>query len=127
MTMYIGELSKKTGVSVKAIRHYEDIALIKSPQRDGKYRVYDDSYIQVLGMIKAAKGLGFTLEELRTIAKAKTQEGLVPMDLLKAELQKKRADILIKKAELEKRLEEMDELEISVQHYNQCLLENINQ
>ncbi|WP_204244249.1 MerR family transcriptional regulator [Vibrio nigripulchritudo] len=125
--MYIGELSKKTGVSVKAIRHYEDIALIKSPQRDGKYRVYDDSYIQVLGMIKAAKGLGFTLEELRTIAKAKTQEGLVPMDLLKAELQKKRADILIKKAELEKRLEEMDELEISVQHYNQCLLENINQ
>ncbi|UAB73483.1 MerR family transcriptional regulator [Vibrio sp. SCSIO 43132] len=125
--MYIGELSKKTGVSVKAIRHYEDIALIKSPQRDGKYRVYDDSYIQVLGMIKAAKGLGFTLEELRTIAKAKTQEGLVPMDLLKAELQKKRTDILIKKAELEKRLEEMDELEISVQHYNQCLLENINQ
>ncbi|CCN80634.1 putative Transcriptional regulator, MerR family [Vibrio nigripulchritudo SFn27] len=125
--MYIGELSKKTGVSVKAIRHYEDIALIKSPQRDGKYRVYDDSYIQVLGMIKAAKGLGFTLEELRTIAKAKTQEGLVPMDLLKAELQKKRTDILVKKAELEKRLEEMDELEISVQHYNQCLLENINQ
>ncbi|BDU39322.1 MerR family transcriptional regulator [Vibrio nigripulchritudo] len=125
--MYIGELSKKTGVSVKAIRHYEDIALIKSPQRDGKYRVYDDSYIQVLGMIKTAKGLGFTLEELRTIAKAKTQEGLVPMDLLKAELQKKRTDILVKKAELEKRLEEMDELEISVQHYNQCLLENINQ
>lgn len=125
--MYIGELSKKTGVSVKAIRHYEEIALIKSPQRDGKYRVYDDSYVQVLGMIKAAKGLGFTLEELRTIAKAKSQEGLVPMDLLKAELQKKRTDILVKKAELEKRLEEMDELEISVQHYNQCLLENINQ
>lgn len=125
--MYIGELSKKTGVSVKAIRHYEEIALIKSPQRDGKYRVYDDSYVQVLSMIKAAKGLGFTLEELRTIAKAKSQEGLVPMDLLKAELQKKRANILIKKAELEKRLEEMDELEISVQHYNQCLLENINQ
>ncbi|MDP2571809.1 MerR family transcriptional regulator [Vibrio penaeicida] len=125
--MYIGELSKKTGVSVKAIRHYEDIALIKSPQRDGKYRVYDDSYVQVLGMIKAAKGLGFTLEELRTIAKAKSQEGLVPMDLLKAELQKKRTNILIKKAELEKRLKEMDELEISVQHYNQCLLENINQ
>lgn len=124
--MYIGELSKKTGVSVKAIRHYEEIALIKSPQRDGKYRVYDDSYVQVLGMIKAAKGLGFTLEELRTIAKAKSQEGLVPMDLLKAELQKKRTNILIKKAELEKRLEEMDELEISVQHYNQCLLENIN-
>lgn len=125
--MYIGELSKKTGVSVKAIRHYEDIALIKSPQRDGKYRVYDDSYIQVLGMIKTAKGLGFTLEELRIIAKARSQEGLVPMDLLKAELQKKRTDIFIKKAELEKRLEEMDELEISVQHYNQCLLENINQ
>ncbi|MBD1557783.1 MerR family transcriptional regulator [Vibrio sp. S9_S30] len=124
--MYIGELSKKTGVSVKAIRHYEDIALIKPPLRDGKYRVYDDSYVQVLSMIKVAKGLGFTLEELRTIAKAKTQEGLVPMDLLKAELQKKRTDILIKKAELEKRLEEMDELEISVQLYNQCLLENSN-
>ncbi|WP_238322252.1 MerR family DNA-binding transcriptional regulator [Vibrio mexicanus] len=29
--MYIGELSKITGVSVKAIRHYEEIGLIKPP------------------------------------------------------------------------------------------------
>lgn len=40
----IGEASKACGVSVKMIRHYESIGLIKPPMRTGAgYRVYSAS------------------------------------------------------------------------------------
>ena len=45
--MYIGELSKRTGLSVKAIRLYEEKGLVKPPLRVGRYRVYQESDIEV--------------------------------------------------------------------------------
>ncbi len=122
--MYIGELSKKSGVSIKAIRHYEDIALIKTPARQGKYRVYDASFLEVLAMIKLAKSLGFTLNELQNIAKAKTAEGLVPMDLLKDEIAKKRQNIKHKMDKMNEMLSGLTQLEKDVAHHNACLLES---
>ena len=123
--MYIGELSKKSGLSIKAIRHYEDIGLIGTPKRNGKYRIYDDSYLDVLAMIKLAKTLGFTLNELQNIASAKTQQGLVPMDLLKAEIAKKRVNITKKISQLNEMLNGLTKLEENVEYYNECLLNSI--
>lgn len=123
--MYIGELAKKSGVSIKAIRHYEAIGLIKSPQRQGKYRVYDASYLDVLAMIKLAKNLGFSLEELKQIAAAKTQLGLVPMDLLVEKIDQKRQRLVEQQAKIQAQLAGLTSLEQSVAAYNACLLENI--
>jgi DNA-binding transcriptional MerR regulator len=124
--MYIGELSKKSGFSIKALRHYEDIGLIKTPKRDGKYRIYDNSYCDVLAMIKLAKSLGFTLKELQQIASAKTQDGLVPMDLLKKKVDQKRDDLVQKIYQLNETLNGLSILENNVAHYNACLLESID-
>ncbi|MEJ2765366.1 MerR family transcriptional regulator [Photobacterium sp. MCCC 1A19761] len=123
--MYIGALAKQSGVSIKAIRYYEDIGLIKTPQREGKYRVYDESYLPVLAMIKLAKNLGFTLEELKMIARAKTQQGLIPMDLLTTEINRKRARLLAQIQHMNAMLEGLTELENSVQEYNGCLLQSL--
>lgn len=120
--MYIGELSKKSGISIKAIRHYEEIALIKTPARVGKYRVYDASFLDVLAMIKLAKSLGFTLSELQIIAQAKTAEGLVPMDLLKVEIEKKRLAIKQKMNKMNEMLSDLTKLEEAVALHNACLL-----
>lgn len=124
--MYIGELSKKSGTSIKAIRYYEEIGLIKTPERNGKYRIYENSYLPVLGMISMAKNLGFTLAELQVIAKAKSQKGLVPMDLLKSEIEKKRKVLLSKVALINKNLAGLTQLEASVEHYNECLLADLS-
>ncbi|NGN99333.1 MerR family transcriptional regulator [Grimontia sp. S25] len=123
--MYIGELSKKTGVSIKAIRHYEEIGLIKSPQRKEKYRIYDNSYLDVLTMIQLAKRLGFTLSELKNIAQAKTEKGLVPMDLLTQKITEKRQLLLQQQETIAQKLAGLIELEQSVAHYNACLLESL--
>lgn len=124
--MYIGELSKKSGTSIKAIRYYEEIGLIKTPERNGKYRIYDKGYLPVLGMISMAKKLGFTLAELQVIAKAKNQKGLVPMDLLKSEIDQKRKILLSKIAVLNESIEGLAQLEVSVERYNECLLVDLS-
>ncbi|NRB41895.1 MAG: MerR family transcriptional regulator [Pseudomonadales bacterium] len=65
--MYIGELSKRTGLSIKAIRFYEKIELIKQPERAGRYRVYQETDIEILVLIKEAKALGVTLAQLKDV------------------------------------------------------------
>jgi len=65
--MYIGEASKITGLSIKAIRLYEEKGLIKQPERIGRYRVYQEADIELLILIKEAKELGVTLSQLKGI------------------------------------------------------------
>lgn len=124
--MYIGALAKRTGVSIKAIRHYEEIGLIKTPRRDGKYRIYDESYVPVLNMIKLAKSLSFSLSELQTIARAKTAEGLLPMALLQQTIEQKRTAIEQEQQKLANVLSGLAQLESQAQEHNNCLLEKIS-
>jgi len=63
--MYIGEVAKKTGLSIKAIRLYEDRGLIRPPPRKGRYRVYSEAQVDVLNLIKEAKLLGTTLSQIK--------------------------------------------------------------
>lgn len=65
--MYIGEASKQTGLSIKAIRFYEEKGLIREPKRKGQYRVYDKTDIELLTLIKEAKDLGIPLAKLKSI------------------------------------------------------------
>jgi DNA-binding transcriptional MerR regulator len=62
---YIGHVSKATGVSCKTIRFYEELGLISKTERANKYRVYRDSHIEQILLIRQAKDLGFTLAELK--------------------------------------------------------------
>jgi MerR family copper efflux transcriptional regulator len=62
--MYIGEVAKLAGASVKAIRHYEALGLLGQVQREGAYRVYGANEILLIQLIKQAQGLGFRLAEL---------------------------------------------------------------
>lgn len=64
--MYIGEVAKKTGLSIKAIRLYEEKGLIMPLPRKGRYRVYSESHIEILNLIKEAKLLGATLSQLKS-------------------------------------------------------------
>ena len=67
--MYIGKVSKLTGATPKAIRHYEAIGLLTPPKRVGKYRYYSDEDVKFIRLIKCAQTYGFQLSELRSIVK----------------------------------------------------------
>jgi DNA-binding transcriptional MerR regulator len=65
-TLKIGEVSKLSGLSIDAIRFYEDKEIIKPITRTSTgYRLYDKNVIKVINFIKQAKALGFTLLEIK--------------------------------------------------------------
>lgn len=63
--MTSGEIAKKTGVSQKTVRLYDEKGLLKpSGYSEGNYRLYDKSALAVLEKIIALKQIGFSLEEI---------------------------------------------------------------
>ena len=64
----IGRASKSSGVSVKMIRHYEAIGLLKDVARTfANYRVYSDKNVHTLRFIKRARTLGFAMDDIREL------------------------------------------------------------
>jgi DNA-binding transcriptional MerR regulator len=66
--MHIGELAERTGLSLRTIRHYDDVGLLPATARtDGGFRVYSEEDFERLMVIKQMKPLGFSLEEMAEI------------------------------------------------------------
>ncbi|MBG6054601.1 DNA-binding transcriptional MerR regulator [Salinibacterium sp. CAN_S4] len=64
-TMHIGELAERSGLSLRTLRHYDDIGLVSASGRtDGGFRLYTDSDFDRLILIRRMKPLGFSLEQM---------------------------------------------------------------
>ncbi|MFS0783763.1 MerR family transcriptional regulator [Bacillus sp. 1P06AnD] len=63
----IDEVAKQTGLTKRAIRYYEEIGLLETPQRtDGGTRLYtEEDIIFLQRLILARDVLGFSLNELQ--------------------------------------------------------------
>jgi MerR family copper efflux transcriptional regulator len=65
VTMHIGELAEKTGLSLRTIRHYDEVGLLKPTGRtEGGFRLYTPEDFSRLVLIRRMKPLGFSLEEM---------------------------------------------------------------
>lgn len=67
----IGEVSKITGVSLRALRHYDAIGLLKpTAVTEAGYRLYDEEALARLQSILFFRELRFPLKEIRAILNA---------------------------------------------------------
>jgi DNA-binding transcriptional MerR regulator len=63
--MTVGELARRTGLSVKAIRRYEALGLIYSVGRsEGNYRLFDASALWCAQVVSTLRSLGLTIKEI---------------------------------------------------------------
>lgn len=63
--MHIGELAEKTALSLRTIRHYDEVGLLEPTGRTvGGFRLYTQEDLARLMLIRRMKPLGFTLEEM---------------------------------------------------------------
>ena len=67
----VNEVSKLTGVSIRALHHYDTIGLLKPTQvTQAGYRLYDDAALEKLYMILVFRELGLRLQEIADILHA---------------------------------------------------------
>jgi DNA-binding transcriptional MerR regulator len=66
--MHIGELSRRTGLSVKTIRFYSDEGLVPEASRSASgYRRYDSSSLARLEFVRTLRDLGLDLTTIRRV------------------------------------------------------------
>lgn len=66
--MNISDVAKKTGLTSKAIRFYEEKGVVTPPLRsENGYRHYDSHHLDELNLLRQARQVGFTLDECREL------------------------------------------------------------
>jgi MerR family copper efflux transcriptional regulator len=79
ITMHIGELAERTGLSHRTIRHYDETGLLPASGRtEGGFRLYTQADLDTLLLIRRMKPLGFSLEEMQELLRV--VEGLADAD-----------------------------------------------
>jgi MerR family transcriptional regulator, copper efflux regulator len=72
--LYISELARRGGTTRKALRLYETAGILPASRRTAAgYRIYDGEALEVLSFIRRARGLGFTLAEIKTSSPSSAQ------------------------------------------------------
>jgi MerR family redox-sensitive transcriptional activator SoxR len=61
----IGDLARRSGIATSALRFYEQRGLIAAERTTGNQRRYPRATLRTVAIIRAAQGLGLSLEEIQ--------------------------------------------------------------
>lgn len=110
--MQIGELAERTELSLRTLRHYDEIGLLEpSGRSEGGFRLYTEGDYERLMLIRRMKPLGYSLEQMRDLLRAldatltENSSGAEAMQLLSEFL----TDAEQRRAKLETQLAAADE------------------
>lgn len=82
-SLRIGEVARRTGLSVKTIRFYCDEGLLQPKDRSaGGYRLFDEENLAELAIIRALRAMDVSIPELARILEVR-RSGLCNCSLLK--------------------------------------------
>ena len=65
--MSIGEVAEIAELATSTLRYYEEIGLLKPPQRINGRRRYQADVLPILALIQLAKDANFTLDEIKEL------------------------------------------------------------
>jgi DNA-binding transcriptional MerR regulator len=111
-TWTITQLSADFGVTLRAIRHYEDLGLL-APERRGTARIFRQRDRVRLALILRGRRLGFSLDEIATIINMYDAEPGEAGQLryLIEQIAVRRADLEQRRRDIEETLAELDDVE----------------
>nr|WP_092105039.1 MerR family transcriptional regulator [Brevibacterium sandarakinum] len=70
-TIHIGEVADRTGLSLRTLRHYDEIGLASPSDRtSGGFRLYTETDVEHLLLVRRMKPLGFSLEQMGEVLAA---------------------------------------------------------
>lgn len=105
--IHIGMMAERVGLSLRTVRYYEEIGLVKPSSRTkGGFRLYGPEQEETLRVLKAMKPLGFSLDEMREfidllddaarsgIGRRESKELLERISVLQQEIHVRRVNLL---------------------------------
>jgi DNA-binding transcriptional MerR regulator len=102
----VGELAKRTGLTVRTLHHYDEIGLLKPSQHsEAGYRLYTASDVARLQQVLSLRQLGFALEEIRDCL---DRPGFAPLEVMYLHVARLREQIELQR-KLAERLEALAE------------------
>lgn len=111
--MNIGEVSERSGISPKMVRHYEQLGLLPRIARsDAGYRRYGERELHTLRFIRRARDLGFSIAEIAELL-------ALWQDRRRASAQVKRI-ALAHVADLDRRMAELAQMKGTLQRLAAC-------
>ena len=76
--MKIGELARKTGKSVRALRHYEELGLLRAARSEGNFRLYGPDELARVYWISKLQDMGFSLTQVQGLIDTVESSGSAP-------------------------------------------------
>ncbi|RKN67336.1 MULTISPECIES: MerR family transcriptional regulator [unclassified Microbacterium] len=109
-TMRIGEVAEQTSLSLRTLRHYEDIGLvIPSARTDGGFRLYTERDVARLLIVRRMKPLGYTLEEMSALLRVVDDLERDESPELRSRLTEIREEARLRREQLAARVDMADE------------------
>jgi DNA-binding transcriptional MerR regulator len=106
--LMVGELAKRTGLTVRTLHHYDEMGLLKpSLHTEAGYRLYTRGDVARLQQVLSLRQLGFALEEIRDCL---DRPGFAPLEVIRLHVTRLRQQI-----ELQQKL--CERLEALVEHF----------
>ncbi|MEG0528249.1 MerR family transcriptional regulator [Amedibacillus sp. YH-ame6] len=93
----IGMFAQMNRVSIKTLRYYDDIGLLKAEKVDeiNGYRYYSSSQMPILHKILALRDMNFSIEEIQLVFQGKSEEQL---------LSRKKQELLVELSNITKKI-----------------------
>jgi MerR family copper efflux transcriptional regulator len=111
--IFIGEASKRSSASIKAIRHYENIGLLPNLGRSGTYRTFTKHDIHFIKLIKEAQKSGFKLAEFKAFFESNGNSSWT-------EIAKQ---VRFKESQIEKEIAILKEKQLRLKQYSTLILD----
>jgi len=111
-TMHIGAVAERTGLSLRTLRHWDGVGLVRpSGRTEGGFRLYTEADVERILLVRRMKPLGFSLEEMgRLLELADRVAAGDADDAVRAELSGLVAAAQERRADLARKLDMADEL-----------------
>ena len=106
--MKISTVAANSGCNLETIRYYERIGLMPPPERTPKgYREYSEADVERLRFISRGRGLGFSLQEIRSLLRLAQDPGISCSEV--DQLARKHLDdILVRLKDLQRMARELE-------------------
>ena len=93
MTYRVGEFARLTGITVRALQHYDRIGLLRPPRTGSGHRLYTNKDQQRVRHLLALRAIGLSLQQIAELVDAPAMRLALALQAQRARLEQSRAGI----------------------------------